>query len=292
MVFSRKRKDLTPFCFLLPPLIFLILIAIYPLLFSLKLSFFRWDLIDTSNQFFVGLGNFIRLLDDSSFWNSIKITFVYVITATLIEFCLGLLLATITAHDSKMIKIARSLLLIPMMMTPLVVGLMWRYILNPNYGIASFFAKTIFGVIPPEWLSDPRWALPTLIFVDVWQWTPFMFIILLAGIQSLPQDPFEAAQIDGAGKHQVFFHITLPLLRPVILIAILLRVIDTFRVYDLVYSMTRGGPVNITETLSWYIYQTAFKFFDFGYASALSWVMLIITMIICSFLLRIISQEA
>ena len=292
MQLKGYSKNLTPYYFLLPPLIFLILIAIYPLLFSLKLAFYRWNLVNVLDQYFIGFGNFTRLFTDDSFWNAIKVTFTYVILATVIEFFLGLSLALIASQELKGIKIIRTLFLIPMMMAPLVVGLMWRYLLNANYGIVTFLIKTIFRVTPPEWLSHPTWSLFTLIFVDIWQWTPFMFIILLAGIQSLSKSPYEAAQIDGARKHQIFFYITLPLLRPVILVSILLRVIDTFRVYDLVYSMTRGGPINKTESLSWYVYQTGFKFFDFGYASALSWIMLVITMIICAQLIRVISREA
>lgn len=292
MLLKNNPKNLTPYYLLLPPLIFLILIAIYPLLFSLKLAFYRWNLVNIIDQYFIGIGNFIQLFNDGSFWNALRVTFAYVIFAVVVEFFLGLSLALIASQELKGIKLIRSLFLIPMMMAPLVVGLMWRYLLNANYGIITFLIKVIFRVTPPEWLSHPTWSLFTLVFVDIWQWTPFMFIILLAGIQSLSKSPYEAAQIDGAKKLQIFFYITLPLLRPVILVSILLRVIDTFRVYDLVYSMTRGGPINKTESLSWYVYQTGFKFFDFGYASALSWVMLIITMIICTQLIRVISKEA
>ncbi|WP_369018252.1 sugar ABC transporter permease [Thermatribacter velox] len=287
---SKRKLKMLPYYFLLPPIIFLAVIVVYPLIFSLKLALFDWNLINLREREFVGLGNFLRLITDGSFWNSVRVTFTYAALATSIEFFLGLLLALIASQELKGIRFLRTLLLVPMMVAPLVVGLMWRYLLNANYGVINYFIKHFLRIIPPEWLSHPSWALPTLIFVDVWQWTPFMFIILLAGIQSLPKYPSEAAQIDGAKGYQILWHITLPLLRPVILVALLLRLIDSFRVYDLVYSMTRGGPINKTETLSWYIYQVGFKFFDFGYAAALSWVMLGITMVMCSQLFRVISR--
>lgn len=291
IVCSDGLRKAVPFLYLIAPVGFLFFIVIYPLGFSLKLIFYRWNLINVSDQYFVGIANFIRMLMDNSFWNAIKVTFIYVAVATVIQFLIGLALAMVAAQNLRGMRIVRSLLLVPMMMTPLVVGLMWRYMLNPSYGIINYLISAFTPVKPPQWLSDPRLALPTLIFVDIWQWTPFMFIILLAGVQSLPKEPYEAAEIDGARKHQIFGYITLPLLRPIILVAILLRVIDTFRVYDLVYSMTRGGPINTTENLSWYIYQVGFKFFEFGYASALSWVMLIISIILCTQLIRVIYKQ-
>lgn len=284
-------RKMVPFVFLVPPLLFLFFIVIYPFAFSLKLAFYRWNLINVLDQYFIGVGNFLRMFRDSLFWNAIRVTFVYVAVATVVEFFIGLALALIVAQDLKGMRIIRSLLLIPMTMTPLVVGLMWRYMLNPSYGIVNYLINSVTGISPPQWLSDPILALPTLIFVDIWQWTPFMFVILLAGVQSLPKEPYEAAQVDGARKHQILFFVTLPLLRPIILVAALLRIIDTFRVYDLVYSMTRGGPINTTQNLSWYIYQVGFKFYEFGYASSLSWIMLIISIAICTQLIRVIYKQ-
>lgn len=163
--------------------------------------------------------------------------------------------------------------------------LMFRFMMNDQYGVFNYFAESL-GFSRISWLSDPQLALPALILTDVWQWTPFMMIILLAGLKGIPSDPYEAAKIDGATASQTFFYVTIPLLSKIIYIALLLRTIDAFRIYDTIYMMTKGGPINVTSTLSWIVYDKGFKFLDFGYGAALSVVMLILVVTLLMLFLR------
>jgi multiple sugar transport system permease protein len=178
-------------------------------------------------------------------------------------------------------SVFRSLLLVPMMLPAVVVGVVWRLMLNSNFGALNGTLKGI-GVNTDAltWTGSPKLAMASVIVADVWQWTPFMFLILLAGLQAIPQEPYEAALIDGASGWQTFRHVTLPLLKPAILIALLLRTMDLLRVFDQIFILTEGGPGFATETVSLYIYRTAFRFSNFGYAAAMSFVLLMITNVI------------
>jgi multiple sugar transport system permease protein len=203
------------------------------------------------------------------------------------EFLIGLTLALVLSRDVPGISAFRSLMLLPLALAPIVVGLLWRFMLGTEYGIINYGISLI-GLSRTDFLSNTSLALIVIAIVDLWQWTPFMFLILLAGVQALPVEPFEAAAIDGASRWQTLRHITLPLLRYPILVALLLRTIDAFRVYDLIFMMTRGGPINATDTLSWHIYNIGFRNFNMSYASALSWIMLIIVLGVVSIFVRLL----
>jgi multiple sugar transport system permease protein len=179
-----------------------------------------------------------------------------------------------------------------MMLPTVVAGVVWRLMLNPNFGAVNGTLKGM-GVNTDAltWTSSPNLAMISIIAVDVWQWTPFMFLILLAGLQAIPQEPYEAALIDGSSAWQTFRHVTLPLLKPAILVALLLRTMDLLRVFDQVFILTEGGPGFATETISLYIYRTAFRFSDFGYAAAMSFVLLVITNIISAFYIRFLQER-
>lgn len=274
-----------------PTLIFLFVICIYPLIFLIRLAFMRWNLISISGRYFVGLDNFIRIFNDHDFWNSLWVTLIFVLFSVGIQLFLGMFLALILNQDLKGENIFRGLLLLPMLLTPVVTGLMWRFMLHPDYGIWNYLISLL-GIKKIEWLSSTLLALPAIIIVDVWQWTPFTFLILLAGLQSLPREPYEQAQIDGASSWQTFWFMTVPLIKRYILVALLLRLIDALRQYDLIYMMTRGGPINTTETLSWHIYQVGFKFFEFGHASALAWIFLIIAIFISKNFIKMLQTES
>jgi multiple sugar transport system permease protein len=183
-------------------------------------------------------------------------------------------------------------LLVPMMLPAVVVGVVWRLLLNPNYGPINSGLRSL-GINSDllTWTASPKLAMLSVIVVDCWQWTPFMFLVLLAGLQAIPLEPYEAALIDGSNRWQTFRHITLPLLRPAILIALLLRTMDLLRVFDQIFILTEGGPGFATETLSLYIYRTAFRFFDFGYAAALSFVLLAITNVISMVYIRLLQSR-
>lgn len=277
-----------PYLVMLPALLFLLAVSIVPLLYSLVVSLLRYNLMNPERRGFVGLRNFQLILADADFWNSFLVTIEFVVIAVGLELLLGLVLALVLSRDVPGIGAFRSLVLVPLALAPVVVGLLWRFMLNTEAGILNYIVS-LFGLSRTDFLSNTTFALPVIALVDVWQWTPFMFLILLAAIQALPHDPYEAAAIDGASSWETLWHITLPLLRYPILVAVLLRTIDAFRVYDLVFMMTRGGPVDATNTLSWSVYNDGFRPFNMGYAAALSWVMLVIVTVVVSVFIRLLS---
>lgn len=187
-------------------------------------------------------------------------------------------------------RFMRALLILPMVIAPVVVALLWRYMVNPDYGLINYFIKLL-GFGPVDFFGSYQLALPSLVIVDTWQWTPFMFLIILAGLQGIPQEVEEAAKVDGAGPIQTFFFCLLPLLRYPIGIALLLRVIDAFRVYDLVFMTTRGGPINATDTMSWHIYNVGFRSFDISYAAAYGWLLLIVVLAVCTLIVRLMFRK-
>jgi multiple sugar transport system permease protein len=253
--------------FLLAPTILLILaVLVYPLLegFRTSTGFYRFGrrLRD------VGWGNYVQALHDPAFIGSLATTAEFVVLAVAVEAVLGLALALLCAREVRFIRAVRGTLILPMIVTPVVVGIVFRLLYASDVGLAATLARAV-GLDPPEILGQPNAAFAGLVLLDVWEWTPLMFLILLAGIQSLPVEPFEAARVDGAGPWRTFVDHTLPLLRPTILVAVTLRSIDALTTFDQVYVLTRGGPGTATQLISIYGYQTFFQFQQFGYAAAL-----------------------
>jgi multiple sugar transport system permease protein len=277
-----------PALFIAPALAVLLSLAIYPLLYSVSVSLQR----ETPNGVVWGLGNFARLVSDSFFWTAMAHTFVYAIAALTCEFLLGLGLALLLNSEIRGRGIFRASLLVPMMLPAVVVGVVWRLMLNPNFGAINGTLKQI-GINTESltWTASPKLAMLSVIAVDVWQWTPFVFLVLLAGLQAIPQEPYEAALIDGSSRWQTFWHVTLPLLKPSILIVLLLRTMDLLRVFDQIFILTEGGPGFATETISLYIYRTAFRFFDFGYAAAMSFVLLALTNVISAIYIKFLEAK-
>jgi multiple sugar transport system permease protein len=285
---QNRRELLLPALFIAPALAVLLSLAIYPLLYSVSVSLQR----ETPNGVVWGLGNFARLVSDSFFWTAMAHTFVYAIAALTCEFLLGLGLALLLNSEIRGRGIFRASLLVPMMLPAVVVGVVWRLMLNPNFGAINGTLKQI-GINTESltWTASPKLAMLSVIAVDVWQWTPFVFLVLLAGLQAIPQEPYEAALIDGSGRWQTFWHVTLPLLKPSILIVLLLRTMDLLRVFDQIFILTEGGPGFATETISLYIYRTAFRFFDFGYAAAMSFVLLALTNVISAIYIKFLEAK-
>jgi multiple sugar transport system permease protein len=273
-----------PYLVMIPALILLFLFSIYPFLFLLKISFQKYSPI-AKNPPWVGFNNYVDLFQDHNFWNAIKVTGIFVVSTVSLEFIIGLGLAVILNQLNFGQRIFQSLILIPIAMAPTVVGLMFRFMMNSQYGVLNYFAE-VFGFSRAAWLSEPSTALPALILTDIWQWTPFMMIILLAGLKGISDEPYEAARIDGANAWQTFMYVTIPQLSRIIYIALLLRTIDAFRIYDTIYMMTKGGPVNATSTLSWIVYDKGFKFLEFGYGAAICMVLLIFVVSLITFLLK------
>jgi multiple sugar transport system permease protein len=283
---AAPRRTLPPqLLLLLPTVIVLFVLTIYPTIYSFTLSLNEWNMSNRNAVWeFVGFGNYAKILQDARFWNSAQVTATYMVVTIGLQLVLGMGIALLLQRQVVAQGLIRTALLLPMMTTPVVVGLIWRFMFNPTQGIVNYLLGLI-GIPGPNWLGGLQTGLLSVMIADIWEWTPFMVLILLAALQTLPQEPYEAAAIDGASTWQTFLHITLPLLRPTIVVAVLLRAIDSFKTFDLVYVMTNGGPGTSTETLSFYTYKWGFKFFQMGYASALSFVMLIMVIIFANILI-------
>ena len=266
----------------------LVALSIYPLFYAIKVSFQT----GTGDAAHWSATNFARLASDGFFLSALAHTFIYAAAALTFEFLLGLGLAVLLDRPLRGRTLFRSGLLIPMMLPPVVVGVVWRLMLNADFGAVNGTLKGA-GVNTEAltWTASPLLAFASVIAVDIWQWTPFMFLVLLAGLQAIPQEPYEAALIDGSSAWQTFRHVTLPLLKPAILIALLLRTMDLMRVFDQIFILTEGGPGFSTETVSLYIYRTAFRFADFGYAAAMSFVLLLLTNIVSVGYIRLLQKQ-
>jgi multiple sugar transport system permease protein len=275
---------------LLAPTIFLLLaLTVYPLIYALIAMLHKTN-IRTGERTFIGFQHFIEMGTDPFFWNALKNTVIYTGAAVSVEFVLGLALAIFLSTKLAGRNIFRSLFLTPMMLPPIVAAVIFKIIYIPDFGIINWFLGLI-GIEGMVWEASANTALLSIIIVDIWEWTPFMFLILLAGLQAIPLDPYEAAEVDGATKFQIFRDITFPLLKPAVLIALLLRIMDTLRIFDQIFIMTGGGPANATETMSLYIYRHGFRFSNIGYATAMSFVMLILTILISNFFISRLKTE-
>ena len=282
---ASRRHLLLPYVLVAPAVAVLLALSIYPLIYSITVSLQVGDAWS--------IGNFTRLASDNFFLTAMAHTFVFAVAALSCEFLLGLGLALLLNSQIRGRGFFRATLLVPMMLPPVVAAIVWRLLLNPNFGAINGTLKEIgINTEALTWTASPSLAMMSVIAVDVWQWTPFVFLVLLAGLQAIPQEPYEAALIDGSSRWQTFWHVTLPLLKPAILIVLLLRTMDLLRVFDQIFILTEGGPGFATETISLYIYRSAFRFFDFGYAAAMSFVLLALTNVISIVYIRLLRNES
>lgn len=273
-----------------PTIMVLAMVIIIPLGYSFFISFHKFFL-----QFGLGkwvyLKNYVNAFNNLEFLISMKNTFVLTFAVVSIEFVLAMGLALILNRENLKFRHGYIIILmIPVMIPPIAVGLIWRLLLHPDLGIVNYLLGFI-GIPKLGWLGDPQLAMPTVIAVDVWHETALILIVLLAGLTSLDRTPFEAAKVDGASPIQTFFNITLPMLSPVILVALLIRMIAAIKTYDLIYILTRGGPGFRTETMSYYVYKMAFRKMSMGDASAMSFILLIIILFFCLILIRIMGEK-
>jgi len=271
--------------FFMPSGIVIIGIIVYPLLFALVTSFTTYGFLNPFFNQFIWFDNYRAIFQDIYFWNSLYVIFKFVIVVVILEFLLGLGIAFLLNRKIKAKGLFYTILTIPMVMAPVSVALIWRVFLHPELGIVNYFLSFI-KIPPVNWLGSEKVAFWTVIMVDIWHQISFMILILLAGLVSLPSDPYEAAEIDGANALQRFFYITLPLMKPVIVVALLLRTIFGFRTFDLVYILTRGGPGVSTDVISYFIYRRTFMGLNLAESSAASYILLIITMVVVVFLYR------
>lgn len=260
---------------LLAPLVVLLLaITVVPTLFAIYTSTHDYRLTELDKDF-IGISNFVDVLKDGRFWGSFKTTSLYIVGALIPELILGLILAMLLQRNFRGNKLAKSLFLLPTITTPVVIGLIWIMMYDPQFGIINYIFHSL-GLPGQTWLSNPKTALWVLVSIDIWEWTPFVALILYAGLQSVPNEPYESASVDGANRLQTFFHLTLPFLTPYLVIACIFRLMDTFKWFDTIYVMTKGGPGTSTETLNMYAYLTGFKFLDMGHAAAIGIIMLVV----------------
>lgn len=258
-----------------PALAFLAALSIWPFVYLLYASFTSYQLAIPIPIEWVGLKNFGRVISNPRFLSSLQITLIFALVAVPLQIVLGLLLALLLNGVTRGREVYASLFLIPMMVAPIVVGFAWNLFTNPIYGPLNAALKAL-GFNPPAWASSPEWALPTLVLVDTWQWTPFVMVVLLAGLKAIPARIYEAARVDGSNRWQTFAHVVLPMLYPYLTVAFVLRFIDSFRVFDTIYILTRGGPGTSTQNLAYYTYDMGFGRFEFGIAGALSIIQLIL----------------
>ena len=277
---------------LLPMLLFVAAIAIYPLLFSIGISFFEYRLTDpTQTKTFLGLANYAKAFADPTIQAALQATFAFVISTVVLEIVFGLGLALLLSAENIVAQFIRSFLLLPMALPPLVIGLVWKALYNVDWGVIPYYAKLAGWNMGHGPLATPGWALPAVVLVDVWEWTPLIMFIFLAGIKCLPIEPYEAARVDGASRWQSFVYLTLPLLRPTFLVALLLRTMQSFKAFDISYATTAGGPGLETTVLNYQIYKTGLVFFDMGYASALANILLFIVGILAVIYVMVLERQ-
>lgn len=273
------------FVLLAPAVLLLAVLTAFPTVYMFKVAFERFNPADTAANEFVGLDNFARLITDDKFHNALLNTLTFTVTAVTAEFLLGLGFALLVDAHVRRLNFIKTILLLPMMLPPIAVAIVWKLMYQPQFGVINDLLIRL-GLAPSLWASGHATAMVSIILVDIWEWTPFIFLMCLAGLSGLPEEPYEAAELDGANAWQKFRDLTWPFLRPVIAIALLLRIMDAFRLFDQVFILTRGGPAGATETLSYYIYKVAFRFFDIGYAAAISLFMLFLTIAFATWLIR------
>jgi multiple sugar transport system permease protein len=274
--FDRNIRFLFP----LPALIIALALFVYPLFELFYLSLTRWSLISQEPRTFIGLANFARaFFQDDHFWRAVWLMLYFAFGALAGQFILGFALAMLLNREFRGESVVRMLLLFPIIATPVAMSMVWSMMLNPMMGIMNYLLASV-GLPPSDWVSSTTAVMPTLIMVDIWHWTPFMMLVLLAGLKNLPKDPYEAAMIDGASRVQVFFKITLPLMQPYIVLVVILRLIQNLKVFDEIFVISRGGPMRASETLNLMIYHQAFGSMNYGYACALGLFLLLVILAI------------
>ncbi|MNU73860.1 Inner membrane ABC transporter permease protein YcjO [compost metagenome] len=263
--------------FFLPAAIFMFLFLLYPLFMLVFDSFFVTN--DVGIRTFAGGDNYLRAVESATFWNSFKNTVIYVLLAVGFETAFGLTLAVVFAHKYRGFRFLRTLILSPLMIAPLVAGLIWKFMLSNQFGIINTLLVKL-GLIESTsnilWLADPKISLLSCIIADVWLTTPFMMLMFLAGIQGVPDSLYEAAEIEGASRSQMIFKIIIPNIKPILMSALLVRIIDAARSFDIIWVMTQGGPVNSSELLSVHIYKMLQRYGDVGYASAMAVIFIVL----------------
>ena len=260
---ERNLKYLFP----LPALVFVFILMIFPVCYTLFISTMDWTLTSGRPMSFVGLAGYISVFTSSRFGLAVWRTFAFTLGVVAAEAVMGVIIALILNREFKGKGVLKLLLLLPLVVTPVAIGITFSLFYDPTIGFLNY-CLSLFGIPPSGWVFKASTVLPSLMLVDVWQWTPMVALIVLAGLSSLSPEPFESAKVDGANAVQTFFHVTLPMIMPTVLTGIVLRSIDALKTYDIIAAMTRGGPGYSSETLNLLAYKQSFEYFDMGKASA------------------------
>lgn len=280
------------FYWVAPALSLIGVFAIYPVAYSIYISFFKYQLTDPSNsQTFIGFGNYLSALADPSFVVAVRNSLVFVVGAVGVELLLGLGLAVLLNRELPGMGIVRSLLIAPLTLTPLVVALMWGALYNVDFGPVSYYIERLGFDLGRGPVGESSLALASLVVIDVWQWTPLVALLLFTGLRSQPPELHDAAQIDGASPWQRFLHVSLPLLKPTILVALVIRTMDALKLFDSVFAITGGGPGRSTEVVNFYIFKVGLTYFDIGYAAAMSNLLLIIIVVLSALYMRVLRTQ-
>ncbi|TAN33873.1 sugar ABC transporter permease [bacterium] len=274
-----------------PATVLLVALSVFPLLYSLWLSLTDSSLLSTQAPRFTGVANYVTILGDHLFWTSLGVTAVFALSVVTVQLAVGIGLAMALHRLKRAQQVLATVLLMPSILSPSVASFQWRQLFNYNSGVLNYALQKL-GLPLQGWTADPHLALPSLVVVDFWEWTPFMMLLLFAGLQSIPPQVFEAARVDGSTGWQIFRFQILPLLRRVIAIAVILRLIAAFKVFDVIYVLTQGGPGSITESLAYYTYVQGFRYFTVGYSAALSFVSLVLVLVLAKLILGYMERPA
>jgi multiple sugar transport system permease protein len=273
-----------------PSVVFIALVVIFPTIYALGISTVQWD-VQVPDQRFVGVDNYVTLFETARFWGALRNTVVIAVGAVALQFVLGIGLAVLFVQEFPGRAFFLSILILPLMVAPVVAGQTWRMLWDPRFGAVNDLLSRLSGqLVTIPWMSRPEYAISGLIITDVWQWTPFVFLIALAGFLAVNSELYEAARVDGASPLAIFWRITLPVVRPVLLVALLLRLFDALKIFDIVHILTQGGPGSTTETFSYYLYLNGISFGRFGYSAAGAILFMILIVIASSFLIRRIGE--
>ncbi len=283
--FTPDRQTKAAFWFLLPSMTTLILFVFWPIVDSFWLSFRHWNLMEAGREF-IGLDNYRALMQDDRFWNSVYNTIYYTFGTVPLCIVASLGLALLCNTALKGLSVFKAIYFLPVITSFAVIAIVWSFLMDSDIGLLSYYLNRI-GLEMPEMLRSTTWAMPAVILVAIWKNVGFNLVILLAGLQGIPVSLFEAAKLDGANAFQRFRSVTLPSLRHTLLFVVIISVISSFQVFDQVYVMTRGGPLNTTETIVYYIYHQGFELLDMGYASSMAWLLFMVVFLITILQLRV-----
>jgi multiple sugar transport system permease protein len=264
---EREWRPLSYWPFVVPALIVVLAVIVFPWLFTIWMSFNEWKV--GSPTTFVGLANYLRLPADPRFVEAVEHTFVYTALSVLLPLIFGTFAAVVFHAKFPFRGLLRGIFIMPMMATPVAIALVWTMMFHPQLGVLNYLLSLV-GLPPQLWVFHPATVIPSLVLVETWQWTPLVMLIVLGGIAAIPTEPYESAQIDGAGQWQMFRYITLPLITPFLFIAAMIRTIDAVKSFDIIFAITQGGPGSASETINVYLYSVAFVYYDLGYGSAIA----------------------